>query len=93
MWEQLGLVLLIIGVLGVIYKCVIFVKETMPENYGGNPGFGCLEMMVRPWFATACIGFGLLIHSWKWGVGTFVIGFLLFGFLAMLLARLFGGRY
>ncbi len=92
MWEQLGLVLLIIGVLGVSYQCVIFVKETIPETYGGNPGFGCLEVMVAPWFATGCTGLGLLMQSWMWGVGAFGIGIFCFGFLAMLLAHLFGGH-
>ncbi len=92
MWELLGTILLIAGVLGVSYQCVIFVREIVPQNYGGNPGFGCLEMMVAPWYAIGCLGAGLLMQSWVWGTSLFVSGFLCFGFLAMLLGRLFGGR-
>jgi hypothetical protein len=88
MWVLLGLLLLIVGVLGVIYQCVIFVKEILPTNYG-NPGFGCLETMVAPWFALGCFGLGVFMHSWKWGVMVFGFGILPFGFLAMLLERRF----
>ncbi len=90
MWEGLGLLLLIVGSLGAGYKCVTFAKVTIPGNYGSNPGFGRLEMMVMPWLAGACLGLGLFMQSWIWGVGSFGVGVFFFGFLAQLLSRLFG---
>jgi len=92
MWELLGLILLIIGVLGACYQCVIFVKETIPQNYGSNPGFGSLEIMVMPWLVTASVGVWVLMQSWKWGAILYVIGVISFGFLAMLLGRLYSGQ-
>ena len=92
MMEMLGPVLIVVGILGVIYQCVIFVKETLPANYGNNPGFGALEMKVFPWVASVGIGLGLMLHSWIWGVSVLAFGLLGSGFLAMLLGRLFGGN-
>ena len=91
MWGNLGLMLLIIGLLGVSYQCVIFVKETIPGNYGRNSGIGCFEMMVMSWLATGRIGVGLFMHSWIWGAIVFGISIFFFGFLTMLLSHLFGG--
>ena len=91
MWGNLAIVSMTIGTLGVCYQCVKFVRQTIPENYGSNPGFGCLESMVMPWFATACIGLGLFMQSWVSGAVVFAIGIFCIGFLAMLLGHLFGG--
>ena len=90
MWEKLGIILPIIGFAGVAYQCLIFVTKTIPDNFGSNPGFGCFETMVMPWFSIACIGTGLLLQSWIWGVGIFAIGMFSFGFLASLLSKIFG---
>ncbi|MES0370816.1 MAG: hypothetical protein ABUK11_00920 [Mariprofundaceae bacterium] len=90
--EQVGLILLTVAVLGFAFQCLKFVWVTLPENYGSNPGFGCFEMMVMPWFAGACIGVGLLMQSWIWGVTVFVVGIFTLGFFAMLLTALFGDR-
>jgi len=89
MWEWTGLILLITGLLGAIYQCVVFVREVVPATYGGNPGFGCLEMMVMPWLVTGTVGVGLFTMSWGWIAVVFVVGFFGFGFLAQLLGRLF----
>ena len=88
---MLGLILTIAGLAGVAYQCLIFVRVTLPDNYGKNPGFGCLEMMVMPWFSVTCIGVGLLTQSWLGGAFIFGIGMFSFGFFAILLSRLFGG--
>lgn len=90
-WGQLGYVLLVIGVPGVCYQSIIFVRKTLPANYGNNPGFGCLEIMVLPWFLAGCIGAGLVLQSLLWAVIIFGAGFFLIGFLAQLLAFVFGG--
>ena len=92
MLEMLGPVLIVIGILGVIYQCVIFIKETLPANYGNNPGFGCFEVMTCPWFAAGSFGLGLFMQSWRWGFMVFGFGMFFMGFLAMLLARLFRGQ-
>lgn len=92
MWQNIGFILLFIGLIGVLYQCVKFVKITIPEYYGRNPGFGCLDMMVQPWFITGCIGLGLVMQSWLWGCITFGLGLFFFGFLAMLLGHLFGSK-
>ena len=90
--EQAGLVILIVAVTGFAIQCVKFVRVTLPENYGNNPGFGCFEMMVMPWLITGCVGTGLMMQSWKWGMAILIAGFFLSGMFAMLLARLFGKR-
>ena len=92
MWGPLGIILSIVGGLGVIYQCYRFVREKIPANYGNNPGFGCLEVMIAPWHASGSLGLGLLMQSWGWGVGVFGLGLLGFGLLAMLLGQLFGGQ-
>ena len=90
MWGKLGIIPLLIGIVGVAYQSLIFVKQTIPENYGNNPGFGCFETMILPWLALACIGIGLLLWSWIWAVCIFMIGMFCFGFLASWLSRTFG---
>jgi hypothetical protein len=90
MWQVLGLFLLMLGGLGVYCKCIAFVRVTLPQNYGSNPGFGQFETMCLLWVAGLCIGLGLIMQSWLWGFVSFGIGFFLLGLLAMLLARLFG---
>ena len=92
MWVKLGVVLLVVGAAGFVLQCVKFVRVTLPENYGGNPGFGALETRVAPGFAIACLGLGLALGSWKWGLIVFGLGMFATGFVAMALARLFGGR-
>jgi len=89
MWNQIGLILMIVGLLGALYQCVVFVREVVPQTFGGNPGFGYLEKMVFPWLAMGTIGVGLFTMSWGWVAIVFVGGFFMFGFLAQLLARLF----
>jgi len=90
MWGTLGIILLIVGVAGVGYQGIRYVKEVLPDNYGNNPGFGCFEVMVTPWHAAASIGLGLFMQSWMLGVVVLGIGLFCYGFLAMLLGRLFG---
>jgi hypothetical protein len=91
-WQGLGLALLIPGALGVFYQCAKFVRKTLPDNFGNNPGFGCLEVMVLPWFSLSCIGAGLLSRSWLWPIVIFPVGLFATGFLATLLARKFRDR-
>ena len=91
-WQQIGLMLLIPGVLGVFYQCVKFVRKTLPDNFGNNPGFGCLEVMVLPWFSAICIGVGLVTQSWMWPIVVFGVDLFSIGVLATLLAQIFGGK-
>jgi len=92
MWEELGIILLIVGGVGAARQCVIFIKETLPGYYGENPGFGCLEAAVAPWHAIGCLGLGLVLESWPWGVLIFGTGLFCYGLFAMLLSRLLRGR-
>ncbi len=91
MWGQLGLFLLIIAALGFCYQCGVFVRKTLPDNYGSNPGFGCFEVTVMPWFMVGCVGAGLVLQSFLWAAIIFGFGFFALGFFAQLLAHLFGG--
>lgn len=92
MWEQVEWILLSVGVVGFVVQCVRFVRVTLPENFGSNPGFGALEVMVAPWLIIGSVGLGLVLDSWKWGGIVFGLGMFSTGLLAMLLGRLFGGR-
>ena len=85
-----GIALVAVGVVGFVLKTVEFVRVTIPENHGLNPGFGAFEMMALPAWAAGSIGVGILT-SWKVGVACVVVGFLTLGFLAQLLGYLFGG--
>lgn len=91
-WQSLGYLLLVIAVPGFCYQCVVFVRKTLPENFGNNPGFGCLEMMVQPWFLIGCVGAGLALHSWVWALALFGVGIFAVGLLAQLLAHIFGAK-
>ena len=84
------LLLLMAGLVGVVYQCVRFVTQTIPHNYGNNPGFGVLEVAVMPWHAMASVGIGFMLESKEWGVAVFVIGILCIGAIVTLLSRLFG---
>lgn len=92
MWVLLGYFLLAIGVTGFCYQCIIFVRKTLPQNYGSNPGFGCLEKMVQPWFMAGCVGAGLALQSFFIAITVFAVGFFSIGFLAQLLAHVFGKK-
>ena len=84
-----GVALVAIGVVGVVLKTVEFVRVTMPNNHGLNPGFGAFQTMALPAWVAASIGVGILT-SWKVGVVCVVVGFLTLGFLAQLLGYVFG---
>jgi len=92
MWEKFGVILLVIAAFGCVYQCCVFVMKTLPDNYGSNPGFGCFESMIMPWYVCGCIGLALLTHSWQAGLLAWVIGFFSLGLIANLLARLFSKR-
>lgn len=89
MGTAVGIALMVVGGLGLVARSVEFVRVTLPANYGSNPGFGCYETMVLPWFACGCAGAGLLLSSWRTGLGALVAGLLLLGFLGQLLSRVF----
>ena len=93
MLQNFTIALMCLGALGILYQSVVFVMQTIPENFGQNPGFGCYEAMVAPWFLAFCIGLGLFMQSWIWGAAVFIPGMFLFGALAMLLGSLFGDRH
>ena len=84
--------LVIVGVLGVSLRTVEFVRVTMPENYGSNPGFGAYESMCLPWWALGAVGVGLQAGSWRLGGIALVSGLLVLGVASQLLGRLFGRR-
>jgi hypothetical protein len=84
--------LIVGGAVGILIRTLEFVRVTLPENYGVNPGFGCYESMIAPWYALVCVGVGLLTASWVVGGVALLIGLFASGFLAMLLGRLFGRR-
>ncbi len=92
MLKYVSIALLVIGGLGVCWQCVVFVRKTLPENYGSNPGFGCLETKVLPWHVITTIGAGMMLKSWSWGIGILVLGIFGYGLIAMLLGKLFGGK-
>lgn len=84
-----GPTLIAIGALGVVARAVHFVRVTMPENYGRNPGFGAFEAMAMPWWIVLCVGVGIQ-GSLRAGALAFVAGFIVLGLTAHLLGRLFG---
>ena len=83
-------VLVAVGVLGVSLRTVEFVRVTMPENYGSNPGFGAYESMCLPWWVLGAVGVGLAAGSWQAGALTLATGLLVLGVLSHVLGRLFG---
>ena len=85
-------VLVTIGVLGVSLRTVEFVRVTMPENYGSNPGFGAYESMCLPWWALGAVGVGLATGSWLVGWLALVSGLFVLGIGSHLLGRLFARR-
>ena len=87
-----GITLVAIGALGFLIRSREFVRVTLPQNFGSNPGFGCYETMVLPWFISLCLGGGLLASSWKLGLISFTLGLVLLGLVPQVLARLFGTR-
>jgi hypothetical protein len=84
-----GSALIAIGSLGVIVRALHFVRVTMPENYGRNPGFGAFESMALPWWGVLCGGVGF-VTSVKAAAVTFFVGLFTLGLVAQLLDRLFG---
>jgi len=89
MWEKFGLILLVISAFGCAFQCFVFVSKTLPKNYGSNPGFGCFESMIMPWYFCGCIGLALFTDSWLVGLLVLVIGFFCLGLVANLLAHFF----
>ena len=59
----LGYALVAIGAAGFVTRSVEFVRITIPDNYGSNPGFGAYESMVLPWFAAGFIGLGFVLGT------------------------------
>ncbi len=92
MWLYLGIALLAAGVMGLLVRSVEFVRVTIPDNLGSNPGFGAYESMVIPWYLIACCGLGLVTGSWRWALLPAAVGLFALGFVAMALGRLFGRR-
>jgi hypothetical protein len=90
--QPLGYLLLVIAIPEFCYQCIVFVRQTPPRNYGNNPGFGCLEMIVRPWFLVGCVGTGLATQSLFWALAHLAAGFFLIGFLAQFLAHVFDNK-
>jgi hypothetical protein len=88
--SYLGISLIAIGALGVLYKTVVFVRVTIPGNFGSSPGFGAYESMTMPFWLAGSIGVGILT-SWPVGAGCLALGLLALGFFAQLLGRVFGG--
>ena len=82
-------VLTVMGALGVLVSAVRFVRVTLPQNYGSNPGFGAFESSALPWWLLASVGIGLR-SGWRTGVLTFALGFIALSVLALLLGRVFG---
>ena len=82
-------VLVAIGSLGMIVRTLQFVKVTIPENFGSNPGFGAYESSCWPWWFALAVGVGLMT-SFGVGAAMFVLGMFALGFVAQLLGHLFG---
>lgn len=91
MWV-ISLMLLVVGLTGAGCQCVRFVTQTIPHNYGSNPGFGVLEVMVMPWHIMASVGLGMMLQSKGWGMAVFFIGIFCFGPIVLLLSRLLGSH-
>jgi len=85
-------VLVTVGVLGIGLRTVEFMRVTMPENYGSNPGFGAYESMCLPWWALGAVGVGFAAGSWQAGGLALASGLLVLGVLSHVLGRLFGRR-
>ncbi|MCH1571910.1 MAG: hypothetical protein L7S64_11250 [Longimicrobiales bacterium] len=81
--------LIVIGSIGMIVGTVRFVRVTIPNNYGSNPGFGVYEAACSPWWL--CLSVGVAARTSP-GVGAvlFMLGLFGLGFFAQLLGRLFG---
>lgn len=90
MASYLPIILLGVGVLGRVGASAHFVRVTISNNFGSNPGFGAFESSCLPWWAACSIAVGMLT-SWPIGVAMLVIGLFGLGFVAQLLGRLFGG--
>ena len=82
--------LALIGSLGMIVKTVTFVRITLPENFGSNPGFGAYEVSMAPWWGALCLAFGLYTGRVLVPVVVFVVGLFGLGLVAQLLGRVFG---
>ncbi len=89
MLTYLGIALIGIGVLGMVIKTVEFVRVTIPDHFGSNPGFGVYESMSFPWWASVGIGVGITA-SWRIGLVGFAVGLFALGLLAQILGRVFG---
>jgi hypothetical protein len=89
MLTYLGIALIGIGVLGMVIKTAEFVRGTIPDNFGSNPGFGVYETMSVPWWAAVSIGVGIMA-SWRVALVGFAVGLLALGLFAQILGRVFG---
>ena len=89
MLGYLGIALVGGGVLGLVVKTVEFVRVTIPNNFGSNPGFGAYETMSFPFWAALSIGVGILT-SVKVGLVCFAVGLFSLGFFAQALGLVFG---
>ena len=56
-----------------LVRTVQFVRITIPENFGSNPGFGAYESSRWPWWFALSAGVGLTT-SFRIGVALFVLG-------------------
>jgi apolipoprotein N-acyltransferase len=90
MTSSITIGLFVVGGAGLLWKTVHFVRVTIPENFGSNPGFGAYEVTVVPWWLLVSIGVGSLTSGWI-GAVCMVLGSFALGFFAQLLARVFGG--
>lgn len=72
-----------------IVRTVLFVRVTIPHNYGSNPGFGVYESACLPWWLALSVGVGLMT-SLGIGAAMFVLGLFGLGFFAQFIGRVFG---
>ena len=72
-----------------IVRTTQFVRVTIPENFGSNPGFGAYESSCWPWWFALAAGVGLMT-SFAVGAAFFIVGFFALGFVAQILGRFFG---
>ena len=87
-----AVLLVVVGLLGVSLRTVEFVRVTMPENFGSNPGFGAYESMCLPWWSLGAVGVGLWTGSWRLGWWALASALLVLGIGGHLLGWLFGRR-
>ena len=80
-----------VGLLGGLAASVRFVRVTIPENHGSNPGYGVYEVAMLPWFIAFLGGLGLTLDTFRWTAALFLAGFFALGFLGQLLSRTFRG--